>query len=111
MSSEWGRIDPEGTLYVRTAGGERAVGSWQAGDAEAGLAFYQRRYEDLATEVSLLEARLASGAGDPASTKTHAVALKEQLPNAAAIGDLAGLTTRLDTLVAAADEKLGANAA
>ena len=66
MSSEWGRIDEDGTVYVRTADGERAIGSWQAGDAEAGLAFYTRRYEDLATEVQLLEKRLESGAGDPA---------------------------------------------
>ena len=50
MSSEWGRIDADGTVYVRTADGERAVGSWQAGDAEAGLAYYMRHYDDLATE-------------------------------------------------------------
>ncbi len=40
MGSEWGRIDDDGTVYVRTADGERAIGSWQAGDSEAGLAFY-----------------------------------------------------------------------
>jgi hypothetical protein len=111
MGSEWGRIDADGTVYVKTADGEREIGSWQAGDVEAGLAFYQRRYEDLATEVALLEARLASGAGDPASTRGHAIAIKEQLPTAAVIGDLAGLDARLDTLLAAADERAGANAA
>jgi Domain of Unknown Function (DUF349) len=111
MDSEWGRIDDDGTVYVRTADGERAIGSWQAGDREAGIAFYQRRYDDLATEVDLLEKRLESGAGDPASTKTHAVALKEQLPTAAAIGDLAALDARLDAVLAAADEKAGAAAA
>ncbi|MCW2594799.1 MAG: uncharacterized protein JWP39_687, partial [Jatrophihabitans sp.] len=30
---EWGRIDEDGTVYVRTTDGERAIGSWQAGDA------------------------------------------------------------------------------
>ncbi|MDT4937887.1 MAG: hypothetical protein QOG80_1558, partial [Pseudonocardiales bacterium] len=88
MGSEWGRIDADGTVFVKTLDGEREIGSWQAGDAEAGLAFYERRYEDLATEVGLLEARLESGAGDPSSTRTHAVALREQLPTVAAIGDL-----------------------
>jgi hypothetical protein len=111
MSSEWGRIDADGTVYVRTADGERAVGSWQAGDAEAGLAYYMRHYDDLATEVTLLEQRLASGAADPASTRTHATELKDQLPTAAAVGDLAALDTRLAALVAAAEEKIGANAA
>ncbi len=111
MASDWGRIDDDGTVYVRTADGERAIGSWQAGDREAGLAFYQRRYEDLATEVQLLEKRLESGAGDPAHTRTSAATLKEQLPTVAAIGDLAALDARLDALLAAADEKAGEAAA
>jgi hypothetical protein len=111
MASDWGRIDDDGTVYVRTADGERAIGSWQAGDREAGLAFYERRYEDLATEVQLLEKRLESGAGDPAHTRSHAAELKEQLATAAVIGDLAALESRLDAVLAAAEEKAGAAAA
>jgi FtsZ-binding cell division protein ZapB len=111
MGSEWGRIDEAGTVFVKTAEGEREIGSWQAGDAEAGLAFYTRRYDDLATEVTLLEKRLESGAGDPGSTRTHAIALREQLPTVAAIGDLAALDSRLAALLAAVEEKAGANAA
>jgi hypothetical protein len=107
MGSDWGRIDADGTVYVRTADGERAIGSWQAGDTAAGLAFYQRRFEDLATEVQLLEKRLESGAGDPAGTRTHALALKEQLPTAAAIGDLSALDARLDSVLTAAEAKAG----
>src|SRR6266516_107370 len=111
MSSEWGRIDADGTVFVRTAEGERAVGSWQAGDAEAGLAYYVRRYDDLATEVTLLEQRLDSGAADPASTRTHATELLEQLPTASVVGDIGALDKRLTTLIGAAEEKIGANAA
>lgn len=107
MSSEWGRIDADGTVFVRTADGEREIGSWQAGDAEAGLRFYVRRYEDLETEVDLLEKRLESGTGDPASTRSQALAIKEQLPTAAAIGDLAALDTRLDSVLAAAEARAG----
>ncbi|MDQ1732750.1 MAG: hypothetical protein QOK10_2909, partial [Pseudonocardiales bacterium] len=54
MSSEWGRIDEAGTVFVKTADGEREVGSWQAGDPEAGLAYYVRKFEDLRAEVELL---------------------------------------------------------
>ena len=111
MGSEWGRIDADGTVYVRAGDGEREIGSWQAGDAEAGLAFYTRRYEDLATEVTLLETRLESGVGDPATIRTNAGALREQLPTAAAIGDLASLEARLNTLLAAVEEKAGEAAA
>jgi Domain of Unknown Function (DUF349) len=111
MGSDWGRIDDDGTVYVRTADGERAIGSWQAGDAEAGLAFYQLRYQDLAAEIQLLEKRLESGAGDPAATHSSAAALKEQLQTTAVIGDLAALDARLDAVLAAADEKAGQAAA
>jgi anion-transporting ArsA/GET3 family ATPase len=107
MESQWGRIAEDGTVFVRTAEGEREIGSWQAGDADAGLRFYIRRYEDLATEVDLLEQRLASGSGDPASTRTHAQVMKEQLPGAAAIGDLGALDRRLDEVLAAADARAG----
>lgn len=105
--SEWGRIAEDGTVYVRTASGEREIGSWQAGDREAGLQFYVRRYEDLATEVDLLEHRLRSGTGDPASTRAQATALKDQLPDAAVIGDLAALDARLDAVLADAEQRAG----
>src|SRR5262249_41082257 len=109
--TDWGRIDDDGTVYVRTADGERAIGSWQAGDRQAGLAFYTRRYEDLEAEVALLERRLESGAGEPGSSKANALSLKEQLPTAAAIGDLDALNVRLDALITACDEKTAAAAA
>ncbi len=110
MSSEWGRIDEAGTVFVKTADGEREVGSWQAGDAEAGLAYYVRRYEDLQTEVELLSTRLESGAGDARSTKSQAMTLHASLPTVAAVGDLAGLDARLVKLIAAADLKIGEQA-
>ena len=56
----WGRVDADGTVYVRTAGGERVIGSWQAGSPEEALAFYQRKYEALETEVVLLEQRITA---------------------------------------------------
>jgi hypothetical protein len=103
MSSEWGRIDADGTVYVRSGDGERAIGSWQAGDTTAGMAFYMRRFDDLEAEVRVLEKRLESGAGDPASTRKRARTLRGQLAEAAAIGNLAALEERLDAVLAAAD--------
>jgi hypothetical protein len=106
MASQWGRIDDDGTVYVRTADGERAVGSWQAGDAEAGLAYYERRYEDLATEVALLETRLTSGAGDAKATWGQAAALQDSLADASVVGDLVALDERLKSIRTAAEAKL-----
>ena len=97
--SEWGRVSDDGTVYVRTADGERAVGSWHAGTPEQGLAHFVRRYEQLATEVTLLEQRLRSGSGDPRQVATSAQRLKESLPTAAAVGNLAALEVRVDGLL------------
>jgi hypothetical protein len=99
----WGRVDDDGTVYVRTADGERAVGSWQAGDPAAGLAHFGRRYDDLATEVTLLEARLKAHTGNPAEIKTKAQGLAESIPNATAVGDLDGLAARARAMVETAD--------
>jgi hypothetical protein len=101
--TEWGRVDEDGTVYVRTADGERAVGSWQAGEPAAGLAHYGRRYDDLATEVLLLEARLKAHTGNPAEIKNKAQALAETIPTAAAVGDLEGLAERARAMVSTAD--------
>jgi hypothetical protein len=101
----WGRIADDGTVYVRTADGEREVGSWQAGTPEEGLAHFARRYDDLATEVTLLETRLASGAASASSTVVAAAKLRETLPTANVVGDLASLEARLGALIERAEAK------
>ena len=97
--SEFGRIDSDGTVFVTTPDGERAVGSWQAGTPEEGLAHFARRYEVLSTEVALLEQRLRSGVGDPQQVAQSASRLKSTIPTAAAVGDLAALERRVDALL------------
>ena len=105
--AKWGRVDAEGTIYLRTAEGEREVGSWQAGAPDEGLAHFARRFDDILTEVELLFARLVAG-GDPRSTIASARGLKESLPGASVVGDLDGLAARIDELLAHADEAAGA---
>lgn len=102
--TKWGRVDADGTVYVRTADGERAIGSWQAGDAAEGLALYARKFDDLLTEVELLETRLRTHAGDPKHTLTNAKHLHESLAEAAVIGDLAALSTRIEHLLVRAEQ-------
>ncbi|GAA3819652.1 MULTISPECIES: DUF349 domain-containing protein [Amycolatopsis] len=106
--SRWGRVDDEGNVYVRTADGERAVGVWQAGSPEEGLLHYARRFDDLRTEVELLGTRLSSGAGDPKHALATATQLRESLPTAAVVGDLAALSARIDQIVAHAETALAA---
>ncbi|MCS7476577.1 DUF349 domain-containing protein [Umezawaea endophytica] len=102
----WGRVDADGTVYVKTADGERVVGSWQAGEPEEGLAHFARRFDDLRTEVELLVARLSSGAGDPKHALTSAKHVRETLKDAAVVGDLEALAKRVDHVLAKAEEGL-----
>ena len=102
--AKWGGVDDDGTVWVRTADGERQVGSWQAGAPEEGLAHYGARYDDLATEIELLEARIQSHPEEAATVRASAEELKGQLPDAAVVGDLDALDRRLDVVLAHADE-------
>ena len=97
--AKWGRVDADGTAYVKTADGEREIGSWQAGTPEEGLAHYGTRFEDLATEVELLEARLTAHPDSANTIKETAAQLRATLPTAAVIGDLDALDKRLATIM------------
>lgn len=97
--SRWGRVDADGTVYVTTSAGERAVGSWQAGDSDEGLALFARKFDDLLTEVELLETRLSTHAGDPKHTLSSAEHLRDGLAEAAVVGDLDALAARVEHLV------------
>ena len=91
----FGRVSDDGTVFLITPAGERVVGSWQAGDPEAAFDHFGRRFDDLATEVALMEARLASGTGDARKIKAAADALAESLPTASVLGDVEALAARL----------------
>ncbi|WP_030919998.1 DUF349 domain-containing protein [Streptosporangium amethystogenes] len=99
MSTDpWGRVDDDGTVYVRTAEGERAVGSWQAGEPEEALAYFHRKFDELAGQVTLLEQRLRGTDLPPAQAEATIVKLREAITDAHAVGDLDALLNRLNTL-------------
>ncbi|MBB3733689.1 putative coiled-coil protein SlyX [Nonomuraea dietziae] len=99
MSTDpWGRVDDDGTVYVRTAEGERAVGSWQAGEPEEALAYFHRKFDELAGQVQLLEQRVKGTDLAPAQAEATIVKLREAVADAHAVGDLGALVQRLDAL-------------
>ncbi|MCU1470798.1 MAG: hypothetical protein JWQ39_1947 [Glaciihabitans sp.] len=99
----WGRVDETGTVFVREPDGERAVGQYPDGTPEEALAYFQRKFVDLAGQVTLLEQRAQRGA--PAADIAKAVAsLTSSVSNANAVGNLAALQTRLDALGGAVTE-------
>jgi hypothetical protein len=108
---QYGRVDPDGTVWLISSAGERAIGSWQAGDTEAAFAHFGRRFDDLSTEVGLMESRLASGTGDARKIKSAAASLAESLATASVLGDVDALSARLTAIVEHADSAAAADKA
>ncbi|MFB2599776.1 DUF349 domain-containing protein [Herbiconiux sp. P17] len=99
----WGRVDDDGSVYVLEADGERLVGQYPDGSKEEAIAYFERKYTDLAGQVTLLEQRAKRGA--PANDIAKAVkALSSSVQTANAVGDLESLHTRLEALASTVSE-------
>jgi len=101
----WGRVDADGTVYVRTAEGERVIASWQAGSPEEALAFFRRKFEALNTEVTLLEQRVTTTDLSPSQARASIERLRVAVSDAHAVGDLDQLQARLDALSGKVDHR------
>lgn len=104
-SHDWGRVDDDGTVYVRTGDGERSVGQYPEGTPEEALRFFTERYDALAFEVDLLEQRIKSGVMSPEEAGASVRTVRTQVAEANAVGDLASLVARLDALTPVLDEQ------
>ncbi len=104
-SDPWGRVADDGTVYVRTADGEREIGSWQAGSPDEALAFFKRKFDALETEISLLEQRMSSTDLAPGQAKATITRLTAAVSGANAIGDLASLMARLTALTGTIEQR------
>jgi hypothetical protein len=91
-------VADDGTVYVRSAEGEREIGSWQAGSPDEALAFFKRKFESLETEISLLEQRMSSTDLSASQAKSAIARLTQAVADAHCIGDLASLRERLVAL-------------
>jgi Domain of Unknown Function (DUF349) len=97
--ASFGRVDPDGTVYVRTAEGERSVGQVPDVPPEEALAFFTRRFAALELEVNLLQTRISAGALSPDDAMSSVRTVRATVSGANAVGDLDGLLARLDALL------------
>lgn len=102
-SARFGRVGDDGTVFVTDGDTERPVGSYPGAGADEALQYFARKYDELRAQVELLHQRLSAGT-IPGKEATDALAaLREQLAEPAAVGDLAALRDRVgevETLVA-----------
>lgn len=97
-SVTFGRAEPDGTVWVRTPAGEVNVGQYAAGTPEEGLAFFARKYDDLAVEVDLALRRLREGRTTADAALAVATKAREQLVEPRFVGDLDALASACDQI-------------
>jgi hypothetical protein len=99
-TTPFGHADSDGNVFITEAGVDRKVGQMPGKSPEEALAFYMRKFDDLATQVRILEQRVASGADIESVEKSHSK-IASELVGANVVGDLAALQARVDALVPA----------
>jgi hypothetical protein len=96
--SKFGRVAEDGTVYVRTSDGEKAVGSYPGKTAEEALQYFVRKFEALASEVALTAARITSGAVVPDDAYEAVKKLRQQVRELNGVGDLAALAISVEQI-------------
>lgn len=102
--AKWGRVSDDGTVEVLEGETWRVVGQFPDGTPDEALAYFVRKYDDIAFKVHTLEQRHQAGGASASDLAKQASHLLEEATDAAAVGDLAGLRDRLNALTASLSE-------
>ena len=106
--AKFGRVGEDGTVYVITPTGDRAVGSYPGKSPEEALAYFVKKFEMAASEVALLAARIRSGAMVPSDAHEAVNKLRTQISDLNGVGDLANLAASLEKIPSLITEHEGA---
>lgn len=103
-AEEWGTVADDGTVSVREGEGWRVVGQYPDGTPAEALAYFRRKYDDLELKARNLEQRHLAGGANAGELTGAARQLLGDVVGADAVGDLAGLAQRLESLAASLSE-------
>ena len=106
--AKFGRVGEDGTVYVITPEGDKAVGSYPGKTHEEALAYFVRKFEAAASEVALLAARVRSGAMVPSDAAIAVNRLRHQVKELNGVGDLAALAVSVDLISPLIEDTRGA---
>lgn len=96
--SRFGYVADDGTVFVKTPQGDKAVGSYPSKSAEEALSYFVRKFEALASEVALTAARITSGAMVPQDAYEAVKKLRAQVAELNGVGDLAALAASVEQI-------------
>lgn len=95
-TNQFGRVDAENNVFV-IDGVERKVGQYPGVGSDEALAYFVRKFEDLAAQVRILEQRVKNKV-ESQGMKKMAGKLLEDLREPAAVGDISDLRRRVTNL-------------
>jgi hypothetical protein len=96
--AKFGYVADDGTVFVRTPNGDKAVGSYPGKAAEEALQYFVRKFEALASDVAILGARIRSGAMVPTDAHESVNKLRQAIIDSNVVGDLEALQASLNQL-------------
>lgn len=105
--AKFGRVADDGTVFVITPSGDRAVGSYPGKTAEEALAYFVKKFEMVASEVALLAARIRSGAMVPSDAHEAVSKLRVQISSLNGVGDLEKLAQSIEQIPSLIDQHAG----
>lgn len=93
-SMAFGRVGEDGTVYVRTDDGERAVGAFPGVSDSEALAYFARKHDELVAAAQIVALRVSQPDVSAHDARDALKALREQIGEANVVGDLAALEAR-----------------
>jgi len=110
-AESFGRVDDNGTVFVRTGDGEREVGAYPGATPEEALHYFARKYDELYASADLLQQRV-TGTDITAKDAADGLAkLREHCAGANVVGDLAALDDLLGRIESAVQGRRESEAA
>ncbi len=103
--SAFGRVAPDGVVFVKTPDGEREVGSYPGATASEALAYFARKYDEILASADLLHQRVSQTDISAKDAEESVARLTEQAHEPNAVGDLAALQARVDQICQAVESR------
>ncbi|WDF34689.1 DUF349 domain-containing protein [Arthrobacter agilis] len=99
-AAKFARVEEDGHVFLIVDGTEHPVGQYPDATLDEALAYFVRKYDDVASQVALLEQRVQAKAPASDMTKT-ARHLRTQVGERKMVGDVVALEARIDALLEA----------
>ena len=95
----------DGTVFVKDGEQERAVGSYPEATHEEALAYFARKYDELAANAGLLQQRLEQTNLSAHEARESLKTLRDQIGEANVVGDLPALREVVDQIEVAVKDR------